>query len=89
LRIGSNIIFLLSLPNMNDENYMRRCFTLAEKGLGQTQSNPLVGCVIVYDDKIIGEGHHVKYGLAHAEVNAINSVEDQTLLPQSTLYVNL
>ena len=68
---------------------MRRCLDLAEKGLGRVAPNPMVGCVIVCDGKIIGEGYHEKYGGPHAEVNAINSVKDPSLLPQSTLYVNL
>ena len=49
----------------------------------------MVGCVIVYDEKIIGEGYHRKFGEAHAEVNAINSVTNHKLLKKSTLYVNL
>jgi diaminohydroxyphosphoribosylaminopyrimidine deaminase/5-amino-6-(5-phosphoribosylamino)uracil reductase len=54
--------------------YMRRCLFLAKKGLGRVSPNPMVGCVIVKDGKIIGEGYHRKYGEAHAEVNAIESV---------------
>ena len=69
--------------------YMKRCLELAKKGFGNTAPNPMVGCVIVVDDKIIGEGYHQKYGEAHAEVNAINSVADKELLKKSTLYVNL
>ena len=68
---------------------MRRCIELASKNLGYTYPNPLVGSVIVCDNKIIGEGSHAKYGESHAEVNAINSVEDKRLLKNSTLYVNL
>lgn len=71
------------------EHFMQRCFDLAERGLGGVAPNPMVGCVIVYEGKIIGEGFHEKYGSAHAEVNAIRSVADEKLLPQSTLYVNL
>ena len=62
---------------------------LALLGLGKTAPNPMVGAVIVYDDKIIGEGFHRQYGDAHAEVNAINSVTDKNLLKESTIYVNL
>jgi len=51
--------------------------------------NPQVGCVIVYDGKVIGEGWHKKYGEAHAEVNAVNSVNDKELLKKSTMYVTL
>lgn len=71
------------------EQYMQRCLDLAVKGLGSVAPNPMVGCVIVHNDQIIGEGYHQKYGEAHAEVNAINSVTERSLLPQSTLYVNL
>ncbi|MDZ4824303.1 MAG: bifunctional diaminohydroxyphosphoribosylaminopyrimidine deaminase/5-amino-6-(5-phosphoribosylamino)uracil reductase RibD [Flavobacteriales bacterium] len=70
-------------------NYIKRCIQLAEHGLGNVAPNPMVGCVIVHDGKIIGEGFHIEFGGAHAEVNAINSVQDQTLLSSSTLYVNL
>jgi len=72
-----------------DNIYMRRCFELARKGLGMTKANPLVGCVIVYQDRIIGEGYHHEYGGPHAEVIAIRSVKDPSLIPQSTLYCNL
>lgn len=68
---------------------MQRCLDLAQKGLGETYPNPMVGAVIVHKNKIIGEGWHKKAGLAHAEVNAINSVSDKALLSKSTLYVNL
>ncbi|MFV0505732.1 MAG: bifunctional diaminohydroxyphosphoribosylaminopyrimidine deaminase/5-amino-6-(5-phosphoribosylamino)uracil reductase RibD [Bacteroidales bacterium] len=72
-----------------DEKYMRRALQLASKGQGSTSPNPLVGCVIVHDNKVIGEGFHLKAGEAHAEVNAINSVRNKDLLRQSTLYVSL
>lgn len=71
------------------EKYMQRCIELAKNGLGTTYPNPLVGSVIVYNDEIIGEGWHQKAGEAHAEVNAINSVRDSSLLSQSTIYVSL
>ncbi len=71
------------------ETYMHRCLELAESGLGYVAPNPLVGCVIVQDQKIIGEGYHQIYGGPHAEVNAINSIADKELLKTSTLYVNL
>ena len=74
---------------MTDEFYMKRCLFLAKKGIGYTSPNPLVGCVIVYDNKIVGEGWHQSYGESHAEVNAINSVNDISILTKSTLYVNL
>ena len=72
-----------------DKIYMRRCFELARKGLGMTKANPLVGAVIVHEDRVIGEGYHHEYGGPHAEVNAIRSVKDPALLPESTLYCNL
>ena len=68
---------------------MQRCIELAQRGLGNVAPNPMVGCVIVHEEKIIGEGYHEEYGKAHAEVNAINSVENKSLLKRSTLYVNL
>lgn len=73
----------------SDEKYMQRCLQLAVKGRGQVSPNPMVGAVIVYNDKIIGEGYHRCYGQAHAEVNAINSVKDKSLLSESTVYVSL
>lgn len=71
------------------EIYMKRCLQLAKNGLGTTYPNPLVGSVIVHNGKIIGEGWHKKAGEPHAEVNAINSVKNKELLPESTIYVNL
>ncbi len=68
---------------------MHQCLELAAKGLDNVAPNPMVGCVIVHDNKIIGSGFHEEYGKAHAEVNAIKSVSDKTLLKKSTLYVNL
>ena len=72
-----------------DEQYMQRCLELAEKGRGNTSPNPMVGSVIVHNGKIIGEGYHQKYGEAHAEVNAVNSVKDKSLLNESEIYVSL
>ncbi len=74
---------------MNHEQYLQRCLQLAKLGSGNVAPNPMVGCVIVLDDKIIGEGWHQEFGKAHAEVNAINSVADKQLLSKSTLYVSL
>ena len=68
---------------------MHRCVELARNGLGNTYPNPLVGCVIVNNDIIIGEGWHRQAGAPHAEVNAINSVKDTSQVKESTLYVNL
>ena len=78
------------LLNKN-EFYMNRCFALAKKGMGTVSPNPLVGAVIVHNDRVIGEGWHEEYGQAHAEVNAIASVakKDEQLLPEATIYVNL
>lgn len=72
-----------------DERYMYRCLELARNGRGFTNPNPMVGAVIVYDGKIIGEGYHRQYGKAHAEVNAIESLKDKSLLKQSVIYVSL
>ncbi len=74
---------------MNDAHYMQRALQLAKHGLGSVSPNPMVGCVIVYNNKIIGEGWHQQFGHAHAEVNAINSVNDKNLLKESTVYVTL
>lgn len=69
--------------------YMQRALELAAFGIGNVAPNPLVGCVIVHNDKIIGEGWHSKFGGPHAEVNAINSVKTPEILHESTLYVTL
>lgn len=74
---------------MEEEKYIRRCIELAKNGLGNVSPNPMVGAVIVCDGKIIGEGYHAKCGQAHAEVNAIRSVKDESLLRRSTIYVSL
>lgn len=71
------------------ELFMQRCMELATLGIGDVAPNPLVGCVIVHNGNIIGEGYHRQFGQAHAEVNAIQSVKDHSLLRESTLYVNL
>ena len=68
---------------------MSRCLQLAALGIEDVAPNPMVGAVIVYDDKIIGEGYHRRFGEAHAEVNAINSVADKELLRHSTIFVSL
>ncbi len=72
-----------------DEKYMYRCLQLALNGRGYVSPNPMVGAVVVHNDKIIGEGFHREYGKAHAEVNAIASVKDKSLLKESTIYVSL
>src|SRR5215467_9089917 len=70
---------------------MHRCLELALQGAGFVAPNPMVGAVLVHEDRIIGEGYHMQYGQAHAEVNCINSVvkEDEHLIPRSTIYVSL
>lgn len=70
---------------------MRRCIQLALLGAGNVAPNPMVGALLVYDDRIIGEGYHREYGQAHAEVNCVNSVraEDLHQIPESTMYVSL
>jgi diaminohydroxyphosphoribosylaminopyrimidine deaminase/5-amino-6-(5-phosphoribosylamino)uracil reductase len=72
-----------------NEKYIKRCIQLAKNGLGTTYPNPLVGSVVVCDGKIIGEGWHKTAGEPHAEVNAINSVKDKSLLKKATIYVSL
>jgi len=80
---------------MNDEFYMQRCLELARLGIGNVSPNPMVGCVIVHENKIIGEGYHQQIGQAHAEVNAINNVLQNhgdnaaALLKSATAYVSL
>ena len=76
---------------IDHELYMRRCIELAKFGAGNVAPNPMVGAVLVYDDRIIGEGLHEKYGEAHAEVNCIKSVSEtnRQFISSSTLYVSL
>ena len=71
------------------EHFIDKCIRLARKGALDVSPNPMVGCVIVNDGEIIGEGYHKEYGKNHAEVNAINSVKDKSVLKNSILYVNL
>ena len=71
------------------EFYIKRCIQLAKNGFPLAMPNPSVGAVIVFEDKIIGEGYTSPYGGNHAEVNAINSVKDKSLLSKSTIYVSL
>ena len=74
-----------------DEKYMRRCLQLAVAGRQMSRPNPMVGAVIVADNRIIGEGYHIRCGEGHAEVNAFASVkpQDEALLPTATIYVSL
>lgn len=78
-------------PFTKDEAFMQRALDLAIRGFATTQINPMVGAVIVFNDRIIGEGFHEKYGEPHAEINALSSVSDvdKPLLPYSTMYVTL
>ncbi len=81
-----------NIPTMHktqDELFMQRAFDLAELGAGKVSPNPLVGAVIVHEGNIIGEGWHDYYGGPHAEVNAVQSVKNKTLLPHATLYCTL
>ncbi len=76
---------------MPHEFFMQRCLQLAAIGVGKVLANPMVGCVIVANGQIIGEGYHQQYGGPHAEVNAINSIskENLHLLNEATVYVSL
>lgn len=78
-----------SIKETEDEKYMRRAIQLAKCGEGLTYPNPMVGAVIVRNGEIIGEGYHIKAGTGHAEVNAVNSVADKSLLRDATIYVSL
>lgn len=74
-----------------DEKYMQRCLELAKKGMGSVSPNPMVGAVLVYQDRIIGEGYHEQFGESHAEVNCIHNVSEgnKHFIAKSTLYVSL
>jgi diaminohydroxyphosphoribosylaminopyrimidine deaminase / 5-amino-6-(5-phosphoribosylamino)uracil reductase len=78
---------------MHEEHidFMKRCIQLAKLGEGHVSPNPMVGAVLVHNNRIIGEGYHEIYGEAHAEVNCINSVKqaDKNLIRESVLYVSL
>lgn len=78
-----------AIASQDDQRYMDLALRLAAKGLGATYPNPAVGCVIVARGEIVGSGYHHRAGEAHAEVNAVRSVEDRTVLPFSTMYVTL
>ncbi|MDR0885207.1 MAG: bifunctional diaminohydroxyphosphoribosylaminopyrimidine deaminase/5-amino-6-(5-phosphoribosylamino)uracil reductase RibD [Clostridiales Family XIII bacterium] len=73
----------------NDIKHMKRAIKLAFLGRGRTKTNPMVGAVIVKDEKIIGEGYHENYGGPHAEINALNSITSIDEAKDSTLYVTL
>ncbi len=83
---------LISQSNLfmpNHQDFMRYCLKLAAVAKGYTKTNPLVACIIVHENKIIGEGYHRSFGAEHAEVNAFAMVENKSLLKESTVYVNL
>jgi diaminohydroxyphosphoribosylaminopyrimidine deaminase/5-amino-6-(5-phosphoribosylamino)uracil reductase len=84
-------VFLYFRIRLHPEQYIRRCFELAQLAKGNTAPSPMVGAVLIYNDRIIGEGWHRQYGVAHAEINCLASVkeEDKHLISQSTMYVNL
>lgn len=79
----------MTSSTLEDQMYMLRCVQLAKNGFGTTSPNPMVGCVIVHNNKIIGEGWHYKSGQPHAEVMAIQSVKNKELLASATIYVSL
>lgn len=88
-RYGSYPFFVTYIMPDFDPIYLERCLQLARLGGSKVQTNPMVGAVVVKDRQIIGEGYHRSRGTSHAEVNAIRSVKQASLLPQSTLYVSL
>lgn len=76
------------MPNRHT-HYIKHCFSLAKKGYNKVKTNPLVGAVIAYQDKIIASGYHQEYGKAHAEINALAQIQDKSILSECQLYVNL
>jgi diaminohydroxyphosphoribosylaminopyrimidine deaminase/5-amino-6-(5-phosphoribosylamino)uracil reductase len=74
---------------MSHEHYMQRCLQLAALGAYTAAPNPMVGCVVVHNDSIIGEGWHHSAGKPHAEVNALAAVKNPALLKEATVYVSL
>ena len=88
--MGSFFVVGEEMKNLDDRYFMSRAIELARNGIGTTKTNPLVGCVIVKDGKIIGEGYHKTFGSNHAEVNAIEDAKRRgENLEGSTIYVNL
>ena len=77
------------MQQLNDRVFMERCLMLASKALGSAAPNPMVGALVVYRNKIVGEGWHKKAGGAHAEVHALNAVSNLVPIDKTTLYVNL
>jgi diaminohydroxyphosphoribosylaminopyrimidine deaminase/5-amino-6-(5-phosphoribosylamino)uracil reductase len=74
---------------LQDEKFMMKCIELAQKGELYTAPNPMVGCVVVYDDEIVADGYHQRYGEAHAEVNAFAALHESIDVSKCTVYVNL
>ena len=72
-----------------EEKFMVRAIEIARLGMGNVAPNPMVGCVITHNGRVIGEGYHCQFGKPHAEVNAINNVKDKSLLSSSTIYVTI
>ena len=72
-----------------DSKYMNMCLQLAKQGIDKAPPNPMVGCIITHNGEVVAQGHHEEFGKAHAEVNAINNMEDQSILKECILYVNL
>ncbi len=72
---------------MTDESYIQLALEIAKKGIGEVSPNPLVGCILVKNDRIIGAGYHHKFGANHAEINAIENAKES--VDGSTLFVNL
>lgn len=87
--MDKNTKIISSYQEETDKLYMRRALELAYFGLGQARPNPMVGAVIVHNKRIIGEGYHHAWGGPHAEVMAIRSVQNPSLLSSSTMYVSL
>jgi len=75
--------------NYQHKKYINRAFYLAQKGMGSVAPNPMVGCVIVKNENIIGEGYHKKFGKPHAEINAIKSVKNKKTIEGSSIYITL
>ncbi|MBA3683112.1 MAG: bifunctional diaminohydroxyphosphoribosylaminopyrimidine deaminase/5-amino-6-(5-phosphoribosylamino)uracil reductase RibD [Bacteroidetes bacterium] len=73
----------------NHEHYMQIALDLAKKGKGSVEPNPMVGCVIVHNDKVVAQGYHQKFGEAHAEVNAVNNLSKDIDPTECILYVTL
>ena len=89
---GTWDIFAACITTLTDHKlYMERCLELARKAIGYVAPNPMVGAVLVHENRIIGEGWHREFGQAHAEVNCIDSVieDDKKYIAYSTLYVSL